>query len=220
MRLGHLIALICNAHPRSDRLHTFYRIHPTSPISADKHCNLHSRKTSFHQDTPSLRPRGYAIDGPLRATTDLWLLSPWVYPFFTMSSSRRYDPAENVLFHMDTDAGGSTPPFEVKSGGARRDRTDDLMLAKHALSQLSYGPISLTNTAAGVLPANRHKSVVGLGRFELPTSRLSSARSNQLSYRPNSRKGMCAVCVHVKKEKRRRRCPAEIMKTAIQTGSM
>ena len=27
------------------------------------------------------------------------------------------------------------------SGGARRDRTDDLMLAKHALYQLSYGPI-------------------------------------------------------------------------------
>ena len=28
------------------------------------------------------------------------------------------------------------------TGGARRDRTDDLMLAKHALSQLSYGPVS------------------------------------------------------------------------------
>ena len=28
----------------------------------------------------------------------------------------------------------------ISSGGARRDRTDDLMLAKHALSQLSYGP--------------------------------------------------------------------------------
>jgi hypothetical protein len=27
-------------------------------------------------------------------------------------------------------------------GGARRDRTDDLMLAKHALYQLSYGPFS------------------------------------------------------------------------------
>jgi hypothetical protein len=26
--------------------------------------------------------------------------------------------------------------------------------------------------------------MVGLGRFELPTSRLSSARSNQLSYKP------------------------------------
>ena len=28
--------------------------------------------------------------------------------------------------------------------------------------------------------------VVGLGRLELPTSRLSSARSNQLSYKPGS----------------------------------
>ena len=32
-------------------------------------------------------------------------------------------------------------PNPRRSGGARRDRTDDLMLAKHALSQLSYGPI-------------------------------------------------------------------------------
>jgi hypothetical protein len=37
-------------------------------------------------------------------------------------------------FHTDV-----APPL---SGGARRDRTDDLMLAKHALSQLSYGPNS------------------------------------------------------------------------------
>ena len=28
-----------------------------------------------------------------------------------------------------------------KGGGARRDRTDDLLLAKQALSQLSYGPV-------------------------------------------------------------------------------
>jgi hypothetical protein len=32
--------------------------------------------------------------------------------------------------------------------------------------------------------------VVGLGRLELPTSRLSSARSNQLSYKPSTR-GAC-----------------------------
>ena len=31
-------------------------------------------------------------------------------------------------------------PDQNRFGGARRDRTDDLMLAKHALSQLSYGP--------------------------------------------------------------------------------
>ena len=61
-------------------------------------------------------------------------------------------------------------------GGARRDRTDDLMLAKHALSQLSYGPD----------PGN----LVGPGRLELPTSRLSGVRSNHLSYGPSgSRQG-------------------------------
>ena len=31
-------------------------------------------------------------------------------------------------------------PLGAKAGGARRDRTDDLLLAKQALSQLSYGP--------------------------------------------------------------------------------
>ena len=63
------------------------------------------------------------------------------------------------------------------SGGARRDRTDDLMLAKHALSQLSYGPKPEALMWRGA-------NMVGLGRLELPTSRLSSARSNQLSYKP------------------------------------
>jgi hypothetical protein len=36
--------------------------------------------------------------------------------------------------------GLKTQAWQPPSGGARRDRTDDLMLAKHALSQLSYGP--------------------------------------------------------------------------------
>ena len=30
---------------------------------------------------------------------------------------------------------------KIPAGGARRDRTDDLLLAKQALSQLSYGPL-------------------------------------------------------------------------------
>ena len=36
----------------------------------------------------------------------------------------------------------------------------------------------------GNLHLLRKRRLVGLGRFELPTSRLSSARSNQLSYKP------------------------------------
>ena len=39
----------------------------------------------------------------------------------------------------------------AKAGGARRDRTDDLLLAKQALSQLSYGPAgSGTQAEAGI----------------------------------------------------------------------
>jgi hypothetical protein len=49
------------------------------------------------------------------------------------------------------------------------------------------------------------QTMVGLGRLELPTSRLSSARSNQLSYRPESQ-----LCCVTKKEKRRRRHPAKL----------
>ena len=52
---------------------------------------------------------------------------------------------------------GQDDPSSVSrtpNGGARRDRTDDLMLAKHALSQLSYGPVEEQNT-----DARRHRSV-------------------------------------------------------------
>ena len=54
--------------------------------------------------------------------------------------------------------------------GADRDRTDDLLLAKQALSQLSYSPLL--------------SEMVGPDRLEPSTSRLSSVRSNQLSYEP------------------------------------
>ena len=57
-------------------------------------------------------------------------------------------------------------------GGANRDRTGDLLLAKQALSQLSYGP---------------GESLVGLDGFEPSTPALSRRCSNQLSYRPHGR---------------------------------
>ena len=39
----------------------------------------------------------------------------------------------------------AVPSCDV-AGGANRDRTDDLLLAKQALSQLSYGPAVLLST--------------------------------------------------------------------------
>jgi hypothetical protein len=71
-------------------------------------------------------------------------------------------------------------------GGGERDRTDDLLLAKQALYQLSYTPKA--QNKAQSQPQDKAprlgsaKKLVGQGGFEPPTSRLSSARSNQLSY--------------------------------------
>ena len=69
-----------------------------------------------------------------------------------------------------------SPLSHQDNGGARRDRTDDILLAKQALSQLSYGPITET--------CQPLEELVGPGRLELPTSRLSGVRSNHLSYGP------------------------------------
>lgn len=52
-------------------------------------------------------------------------------------------------------------------GGAKESRTPDLLRARQALYQLSYGP-----------------KMVGLIRLELMTPALSTRCSNQLSYRP------------------------------------
>ena len=101
------------------------------------------------------------------------------------------------------------------------------MLAKHALSQLSYGPeMAVANRQWAVGSRQNHYSLqaatvfrlptaysrlpnlVGLGRLELPTSRLSSARSNQLSYKPepqHATRALSRAGSSVKKEKRRRR---------------
>ena len=79
---------------------------------------------------------------------------------------------------------GCSPDGE--SGGAGRNRTGDLRLAKPALSQLSYSPpVKESRTPTGpLLQPLAGKRMVGLSGLEPLTSRLSGGRSNQLSYRP------------------------------------
>ena len=121
-----------------------------------------------------------------------------------------------LMARLPSRSGGSNPAFAhwasawhlrssaAKAGGADRDRTDDLKLAKLALSQLSYGPgkrqtvgvsngsprrswepaFALSGFGAAVSAAAQH-SLVGPGRVERPTSRLSGVRSNHLSYEPD-----------------------------------
>ena len=121
----------------------------------------------------------------------------------------------NLLFTMSCRTGGEHEAFRKlfskwMNGGAGRDRTDDPLLAKQVLSQLSYGPslsslrrrrrplsprlarhrarrpVGLADAShpTGANPPTWQLNMVGLGGLEPPTSRLSSARSNQLSYKP------------------------------------
>jgi hypothetical protein len=115
--------------------------------------------------------------------------------------------------------------LRAKAGGASRDRTGDLKLAKLALSQLSYGPgtnsMALLGVARGSSPGVAHKAapgshpslrerrLVGPERVERSTSRLSGVRSNHLSYEPISRKQVSGI------RDRNKRTPI----LAAQTGS-
>jgi hypothetical protein len=76
-----------------------------------------------------------------------------------------------------------------RKNGGDRDRTDDPLLAKQVLSQLSYTPVAAKANKLAYQPAQTRTSptpqenmVVGQGGFEPPTPRLSSVCSNQLSY--------------------------------------
>ena len=78
-------------------------------------------------------------------------------------------------------------------GGGKRIRTADHLVANQALSQLSYTPKNQSQAPDPKLQffqlpletCDLRLFLVGLGRFELPTSRLSGVRSNHLSYRPS-----------------------------------
>jgi hypothetical protein len=134
-------------------------------------------------------------------------------PLFTMSDNTRT---------IDTSTGANkcshgrdvSADWWSQSGSNRRPHA-----CKARALPAELWPLNLTGSRA--LAASERR-LVGLGRFELPTSRLSSARSNQLSYKPGSddrpkpRKRASQRLAHreigtgssMKKEKRRRRCPA------------
>ena len=69
-------------------------------------------------------------------------------------------------------------------------RTRDLLLARQALSQLSYTPkwyvsiFTLLMGLSGPYLLSLILKDLGLSGLEPPTSRLSGVRSNQLSYKP------------------------------------
>jgi hypothetical protein len=79
---------------------------------------------------------------------------------------------------MDPESHVKTAFFkEPKTFGPERDRTADLLLAKQALSQLSYGPDNRPAPTQVQLLKDQDCKTMGPGGFEPPTPRLSSVCS-------------------------------------------
>ena len=60
--------------------------------------------------------------------------------FTTFPELLKSVPADRAAENKGVEAPRLPTPLISVAGGARRDRTADLLLAKQALSQLSYGP--------------------------------------------------------------------------------
>src|SRR5262245_4255440 len=75
---------------------------------------------------------------PRTDSTDVTVCSPGVSLLHDVNQTARFWPGGTFV----SSKFGLSDLLRSRSGGARRDRTDDLLLAKQALSQLSYGPVS------------------------------------------------------------------------------
>jgi hypothetical protein len=166
----HVLHRLCMPRHPPNALTSRLSVHTTSGSAPAR--DRRSRGGSLSQLRYPVRTRTRPAGGPLGD-------HPRAGPGRTAASKK---PIHNVKDggHPARLAGAAQTRRRISDrpgdGGASRDRTDDLKLAKLALSQLSYGPAP--TPAAGRL--------VGRGGLEPPTSRLSGVRSNRLSYRPTA----------------------------------
>jgi hypothetical protein len=80
--------------------------------------------------------------------------SAWINLLFTMSDNTHAaaKAGSGRIWFFSTNETVQTVWWFKPSGGARRDRTDDLLLAKQALSQLSYGPVPVGSSGSRQRP--------------------------------------------------------------------
>ena len=122
-------------------LKTLDHSHCRCPSGASPERYRH-KKTSFSRSVREARLgdliicRGLSVPGdkPLNQR------SPNKSSLHDVKQNRRSASARRKPL-IANDCPSSRHPPQKESGGAGRDRTDDILLAKQALSQLSYGPL-------------------------------------------------------------------------------
>ena len=142
MPLRHLIALIVDAHPSAEG-----HSHERSLARANRDRRFQIEKTSLLRKSSEdvgvvrgrqqRRLRAIECSEEKRHPRGLPRTEVRMICLFTMSYSLNFPPRRLTDGSGTRTSLGRAAP---RSGGARRNRTDDLLLAKQALSQLSYGP--------------------------------------------------------------------------------
>ena len=159
-------------------------LRPSSPLSAKASTRCPyltlDRKTrrlqgEAPQSTESRMKTLFILPKPLSADSARWRRRRTRFGSLPLHLVKDHRPGGATLRRRNSLSSRSADRAR-QNGGGERDRTDDLLLAKQALSQLSYTPAFQADSWIA------DSGMVGQGRFEPPTSRLSSARSNQLSY--------------------------------------
>jgi hypothetical protein len=146
------------------RTNLFGLAHGTCPSSPSGYAGHHAPPFGSCMDVPAFRPLGRATRSPKGEAW--WSLS---------GSNRRPHACKARALPAEL------RPHDRNTNAMRR--IVETMVLRHA------PPFGLLH---GCATRSRRRSVVGLGRLELPTSRLSSARSNQLSYKPLTREAAMA----------------------------
>ncbi len=146
---------------------------------------------------PPKRPKSQITSEPSKYTRQSAAVKPtaaeiftFFAAFFGLVSTATRSPKPPIMhpptgvvirpFRAVRRARATVPP---ESRGAERARTANLLVANQALSQLSYGPVSIDRAHYRPRPT---KNAMGPRGFEPRTSSLSATRSNQLSYEPSS----------------------------------
>jgi hypothetical protein len=109
-------------------------------------CRGHPPSTELHSHPRGRTTRPHAPRAARRRPRrqDLCFLSTMSQNLARSGSRQRFEP--RILY-------GNRFPPDPEPGGGERDRTDDLLLAKQALSQLSYTPVRLGPVGFGTRSA-------------------------------------------------------------------
>ncbi len=90
----------------------------------------------------------------------------------TPKGVKAFDQVDGKEVSFSNEKAAQAAPPNQPAGGASRDRTDDLKLAKLALSQLSYGPVTSCPQAPGTHSVRSARSAVASQGLNGPVASL------------------------------------------------